>query len=243
MGCGQKKTVLITAAAQGIGYATARHLAESGYQVIATDIDERKLKELAVIPCVQTEVLNVLDLNAIDELTQRLPTIDVLFNCAGIVQSGDVLHTEVEAINLAWQLNVMAQYHLIRAVLPGMLAQQEGCIINMSSIASSIKGVPNRCAYSVSKAAVIGLTKSVAADYITQGIRCNAVCPGTVETPSLHQRLHETGDYESARAAFIARQPMGRIGQPEEIADLVHYLIKATFTTGQVHHIDGGWSA
>lgn len=243
MGCGQKKTVLITAAAQGIGYATARHLADSGYQVIATDIDERKLKELAVIPGVQTEVLNVLDLNAIDELTQRLPTIDVLFNCAGIVQSGDVLHTEVEAINLAWQLNVMAQYHLIRAVLPGMLAQQEGCIINMSSIASSIKGVPNRCAYSVSKAAVIGLTKSVAADYITQGIRCNAVCPGTVETPSLHQRLHETGDYESARAAFIARQPMGRIGQPEEIADLVHYLIKATFTTGQVHHIDGGWSA
>lgn len=240
MGCGQKKTVLITAAAQGIGYATARHLADSGYQVIATDIDEQKLKELAVIPGVQTEVLNVLDLNAIDELTQRLPTIDVLFNCAGIVQSGDVLHTEVEAINLAWQLNVMAQYHLIRAVLPGMLAQQEGCIINMSS---SIKGVPNRCAYSVSKAAVIGLTKSVAADYITQGIRCNAVCPGTVETPSLHQRLHETGDYESARAAFIARQPMGRIGQPEEIADLVHYLIKATFTTGQVHHIDGGWSA
>lgn len=240
---GQKKTVLITAAAQGIGYATARHLADSGYQVIATDIDAAKLNELSNTPGIQTEVLNVLDPEAITGLIQRIATVDVLFNCAGIVQSGDVLHTANEEINLAWQLNVMSQYHLIRAVLPGMLAQKEGCIINMSSIASSIKGVPNRCAYSVSKAAVIGLTKSVAADYITQGIRCNAVCPGTVETPSLHQRLHETGDYESARAAFISRQPMGRIGQAEEIADLVHYLIKATFTTGQVHHIDGGWSA
>jgi len=239
----KKTTVLITAAAQGIGYATARRLAEAGFQVIATDIDEGKLHELSDIPGIRTEVLNVLQPEAISALVERHPVIDVLFNCAGIVHSGDVLHTESDEMNLAWQLNVMAQYHLIRAVLPGMLAQQDGCIINMSSIASSLKAVPNRCAYSVSKAAVIGLTKSVAADYITQGIRCNAICPGTVETPSLHQRLRDTGDYETARAAFISRQPMGRIGQPEEIAGLVHYLISATFTTGQVHHIDGGWSA
>lgn len=239
----REKTVLITAAAQGIGFATARLLAERGYKVIATDIEAEKLKALSDDPNIRTERLNVLDNQAIFQMVEQLPRIDVLFNCAGMVHSGDILHTNQTQLNQAWNLNVMSQFQLISAVLPGMLEQQEGCIINMSSIASSIKGVPNRCAYSVSKAAVIGLTKSVAVDYITQGIRCNAICPGTIETPSLHQRLQETGDYDTARANFIARQPMGRIGQPEEVADLVRYLIEATFTTGQVHHIDGGWSA
>ncbi len=239
----REKTVLITAAAQGIGFATARLLAERGYKVIATDIEAEKLKALSDDPNIRTERLNVLDNQAIFQMVEQLPRIDVLFNCAGMVHSGDILHTNQTQLNQAWNLNVMSQFQLISAVLPGMLEQQEGCIINMSSIASSIKGVPNRCAYSVSKAAVIGLTKSVAVDYITQGIRCNAICPGTIETPSLHQRLQETGDYDTARANFIARQPMGRIGQPEEVANLVRYLIEATFTTGQVHHIDGGWSA
>ncbi|TNV09823.1 SDR family oxidoreductase [Buttiauxella sp. B2] len=237
------KTILITAAAQGIGLATALLLAQKGFQVIATDIDRAKLAELSSQPGIRTEFLDVLDTDSISTLVQRLPHIDVLFNCAGIVQNGDALGTENVQLELAWHLNVMSQFNLIKAVLPGMLAQKDGCIINMSSIASSIKGVPNRCAYSVTKAAVIGLTKSVAADYIAHGIRCNAICPGTVETPSLQQRLEDTGDYNAAREAFIARQPMGRIGQPQEIAELVLYLTGATFTTGQAHHIDGGWSA
>jgi 2-keto-3-deoxy-L-fuconate dehydrogenase len=236
------KTVLITAAGQGIGFMSAQRMADAGFDVIATDIDEQKLHRLASYPGVRTALLNVLDVSAVSDFVANAGTIDVLFNCAGVVHSGDVLQADDQQFSSAWQLNVMAQVHLIQAVLPSMIAHKSGCIINMSSIASSLKGVPNRCAYSVTKAAVIGLTKSVAADFIGQGIRCNAICPGTVETPSLEQRLRDTGDYESARSAFIQRQPMGRIGHPDEIADLVLYLSNATFTTGQVHHIDGGWS-
>ncbi|MRS16068.1 SDR family oxidoreductase [Enterobacteriaceae bacterium RIT691] len=239
----QQKRVLITAAAQGIGYATALSMAKAGFQVIATDINEEKLDALSRVENVQTARLDVMNAAEIRDFVTHLGTVDVLFNCAGIVHSGDVLTASDTELNQAWQLNVMSQIHLIQAVLPGMLSQRQGCIINMASVASSVKSVPNRCAYSVSKAAVIGLTKSVAADYITQGIRCNAICPGTVETPSLQQRLSDTGDYDAARADFIRRQPMGRIGQAEEIADLVLYLSNATFTTGQIHNIDGGWSA
>lgn len=238
-----QKTILITAAAQGIGYATVLRMANAGFQVIATDIDRSKLEALSHVENVHTAFLDVTNGTEIRDFVARQPAIDVLFNCAGIVHSGEVLTVSDEQLNQAWQLNVMSQVHLIQAVLPGMLSRREGCIINMSSVASSVKGVPNRCAYSISKAAVIGLTKSVAADYITQGVRCNAICPGTVETPSLQQRLSDTGDYDAARADFIRRQPMGRIGKPDEIADLVLYLSHATFTTGQIHNIDGGWSA
>lgn len=239
----QPNTILITAAAQGIGLASALRMAEAGFQVIATDINEEKLEALKGRENIRTAALDVMNPAAIRDFMAQDETIDVLFNCAGIVHNGDVLNVSDEDLNLAWQLNVMSQVHLIQGVLPGMIRRQHGCIINMSSVASSVKGVPNRCAYSVSKAAVIGLTKSVAADYITQGIRCNAICPGTVETPSLQQRLSATGDYNTARAEFIRRQPMGRIGQADEIADLVLYLSTATFTTGQIHNIDGGWSA
>ncbi|EOT1806876.1 SDR family oxidoreductase [Klebsiella aerogenes] len=239
----QQKSVLITAAAQGIGHATTLRMAKAGFQVLATDINEEKLQALSWMKNVRTARLDVMKPAEIHNFMAKQGTVDVLFNCAGIVHSGDVLATSDEQFSQAWQLNVMAQVHLIQAVLPGMLNQRDGCIINMASVASSVKSVPNRCAYSVTKAAVIGLTKSVAADYITQGIRCNAICPGTVDTPSLQQRLNDTGDYDAARADFNRRQPMGRIGRADEIADLVLYLASATFTTGQIHNIDGGWSA
>ncbi|TLY57709.1 MAG: SDR family oxidoreductase, partial [Gammaproteobacteria bacterium] len=164
-----------------------------------------------------------------------------LFNCAGFVHDGTVLDCTEGELDFAYDLNVKAMVRTIRAVLPGMLARGEGSIINVSSVASSIKGVPSRFVYSTTKAAVIGLTKSVAADFVGRGIRCNAICPGTIETPSLEDRLRSQGDYEKARAAFIARQPIGRIGRPEEIADLALYLAGATYTTGQIHIIDGGW--
>lgn len=237
------RKVLITGAAQGIGRASALRLAKAGFHVIASDVNREKLSELQGVENIQTEALDVLDRADMDALIARVGTIDVLFNCAGVVHNGTVQTCSRSDLEFAWQLNVCAQYELIQAVLPGMLAQQEGCIINMASVASSIKGVPDRFAYSVTKAAVIGLTKSVAADYITQGIRCNAICPGTVDSPSLQQRLRAQGDYEAARKAFIARQPIGRIGSPQEIADLVLYLADASFTTGQIHIIDGGWAA
>ena len=166
----------------------------------------------------------------------------MLFNCAGIVQSGTVLEASEADLDFAYDLNVKAMVRTIKAALPGMLERKAGCIVNMASVASSVKGVPNRFAYGVTKAAVLGLTKSVAADYVAHGIRCNAICPGTVESPSLQQRLSAQGDYEATRAAFVARQPIGRIGTPQEIADLVVYLAGATYTTGQAHIIDGGWT-
>lgn len=236
------RTCLVTAAAQGIGRASALALAKAGARVIATDVNEAALATLAAEDGIGTWTLDVLSNGAANDLVAAVGQIDILFNCAGIVHNGTVLEASEADIDAALDLNVKAQIRMIQAVLPGMLAQGDGTIINMSSVASSVTGVPNRLAYAVSKAAVIGLTKSVAADYVAHGIRCNAICPGTVDSPSLQQRLHATGDYEKARAAFIARQPIGRFALPEEIADLVVYLAGATYTTGQVYAIDGGWT-
>ena len=234
---GQK--VLITAAAQGIGRATTEAFRRAGADVIATDINE---EALATLTGCTTARLDVRDPAAIADLMAASGPVDVLFNCAGFVHAGSVLEASDDDLAFAWDLNVMSMIRMIRAVLPGMLERAGGCILNMSSVASAIKGVPNRFAYSTTKAAVLGMTKSVSADYVGQGIRCNAICPGTVQSPSLDQRLAATGDYDKARAEFIARQPMGRIAEAEEIADLAVYLAGATYTTGQALCIDGGWT-
>ena len=236
------KIALITAGAQGIGRASVEAFAKAGARVIATDINETKLGELDGIPNVTTRVLNVLDPDAIFKAVQEIGRIDILFNCAGVVHSGTILEMPDKELQFALDLNVWAQVHTIKAILPQMIERGDGAIINMATVASSVKGVPNRAAYSISKAAVIGLTKSVAADYVTKGVRVNAICPGTVESPSLHERWAATGNVEEARKAFIARQPIGRIGQPHEVADLAVYLAGATYTTGQIHIIDGGWT-
>jgi 2-keto-3-deoxy-L-fuconate dehydrogenase len=238
----QNKTALITAAAQGIGRASAEALARAGARVIATDINEAKLAQLQGIAGIETRKLDVLDAKSVEAVIGAVGPVDVLFNCAGFVHNGSLLDSTEKELDFAYDLNVKAMVRTIRAVLPGMLARGDGSIINMASVASSVKGVASRFVYSTTKAAVIGLTKSVAADYVGRGVRCNAICPGTVETPSLEDRLRAQGDYEKTRAAFIARQPIGRVGRPEEIADLVLYLAAATYTTGQIHIIDGGWS-
>jgi 2-keto-3-deoxy-L-fuconate dehydrogenase len=236
------KTALVTAAAQGIGRASALAFAEAGAKVYATDINEAALKELEGVSGIITRKLNVLDEAAVKALVAEIGQVDILFNCAGVVHGGSILEMKDEDLDFAVNLNVKAMIRTIQAVLPGMLERKDGAIVNMASVASSVKGVPNRFAYGVTKAAVIGLTKAVAADYVAKGIRCNAICPGTVESPSLQDRLRAQGDYEEQRAAFIARQPIGRIGQPEEIADLAVYLAGATYTTGQAYNIDGGWT-
>jgi len=236
------KTALVTAAAQGIGRASALAFAEAGAKVYATDINEAALKELEGVSGIITRKLNVLDEAEVKALVAEIGQIDILFNCAGVVHGGSILEMKDEDLDFAVNLNVKAMIRTIQAVLPGMLERKDGAIVNMASVASSVKGVPNRFAYGVTKAAVIGLTKAVAADYVAKGIRCNAICPGTVESPSLQDRLRAQGDYEEQRAAFIARQPIGRIGQPEEIADLAVYLAGATYTTGQAYNIDGGWT-
>ena len=235
------KTVLITAAGQGIGRATALAFAREGARVVATDINAAALDTLAKEAGVVTRVLNVLDTDAVAGAVEEIGTVDVLFNCAGFVHAGSILEASDKDFDFALDLNVRSMIRTIRAVLPGMLDKGEGYIINMASVASSLKGVPNRFVYSTTKAAVIGLTKSIAADYVTKGIRCNAICPGTVESPSLGDRMRATGDYDAAMQAFISRQPMGRLGRPEEIAELCVYLAKAPYTTGQTHIIDGGW--
>jgi 2-keto-3-deoxy-L-fuconate dehydrogenase len=235
MGSLDGKVSLITAAAQGIGRATVEAYARAGSQVVATDINAEKLAELNVIPNVTTRVLNVLDAAAVNDAVRDIGRIDVLFNCAGVVHSGTILEMPDKDLEFAFDLNLWAQVRTIKAVLPQMLERADGCIINMSTVASSWKAVPNRAAYSISKAAVIGLTKSIAADYTSKGIRVNAIAPGTVDSPSLHERWAATGDIEAARKAFIAR--------PEEVAELALYLATATYTTGQVHVIDGGWTA
>ena len=234
------KTALVTAAAQGIGKASAELFAREGARVIATDLNEDLL---ASVEGCEGRRLDVLNPDAITALAAELGAIDVLFNCAGYVHSGTILDCDEQAWAFSSDLNVTAQYRTIRAFLPAMLAAGGGSIVNMASVASSIKGVPGRFAYGATKAAVIGLTKAVAADFVGQGIRCNAICPGTVDTPSLNQRLADTGDYDAAHKAFTARQPMGRLGKPEELAQLALYLAsdESAFTTGQIHIIDGGW--
>ncbi|WP_420410080.1 SDR family oxidoreductase [Hoeflea sp.] len=236
------KTALVTAAGQGIGRATALAFAAAGARVIATDINEAALAQLNANDGIETRRLDVLDASDIAAAVAAAGPVDVLFNGAGFVHAGSIIEMTDEDFDFAMDLNVRSMIRTIRAVLPSMLERRSGAIINVSSVASSIKGVPNRFAYSTSKAAVIGLTKSVAADYVEQGIRCNAICPGTVESPSLQERMRAMGDYETARAAFIARQPMGRLGTAEEIADLAVYLANATYTTGQACAVDGGWT-
>jgi 2-keto-3-deoxy-L-fuconate dehydrogenase len=218
------KRVLITAAGQGIGQASAIAFARAGAKVVATDINAEALKSLAGEAGIETQVLDVLSEEAVNRVVSVTGPFDVLFNCAGFVHAGSILDMPDKDLDFAFDLNVRAMVRTIRAVLPAMLEKKDGAIINMASVASSVKGVPNRAAYTITKAAVVGLTKSVAADYVAQGIRCNCICPGTVESPSLQDRLRAQGDYEAARAAFIARQPIGRIGTPEEIADLAVYL-------------------
>ena len=237
------KITLITAAAQGIGRASTLAFAKAGAKVIATDINAEKLSELEGKEGITTRVLDVLSTEAVNQAVAEIGQIDVLFNCAGVVHGGNLMEMSDADLEFALNLNLWAQIRTIKAVLPQMLERQDGAIVNMATIASSVKGVPNRAAYSISKAAVIGLTKSVAADYVTKGIRINAICPGTVDSPSLQERLKATGDYDKARKDFIARQPIGRIGQPEEVADLAVYLAGATYTTGHIHIIDGGWTA
>ena len=240
------KRVLITAAAQGIGRASVLALRDAGARVIATDLHIEALHDIPGIHALPLDVTRAAD---IDAISRQVGTIDVLFNCAGYVHSGALLDCDEQAWQFSFDLNVTAMYRMIRAFLPGMLAAGAGSIINMASVASSVKAVPNRFAYTASKAAVIGLTKSVAADYVRQGIRCNAICPGTVDSPSLRQRIAEQArDQGRSEAevyqAFVDRQPMGRIGTPEEIAGLVLYLASdaSAYTTGTTHVIDGGMS-
>jgi 2-keto-3-deoxy-L-fuconate dehydrogenase len=234
-----ERRVLVTAAAQGIGRAIAEAFVAKGAKVLATDINETGLAGLA---SARTRRLDVCDDAAVTALVDAEGPFDVLVNCAGFVHNGTILDAAENELDFAFDLNVKSMMRTIRAVLPGMLARGDGAIINIASVAGSIKGVPNRFVYGVTKAAVIGLTKSIAADFVARGIRCNAICPGTVESPSLEERLRALGDYEAARAAFVARQPIGRIGKPQEIADLAVYLADATYTTGQTHVIDGGWA-
>ena len=238
------KTALITAAGQGIGRATAIAYAREGARVIATDINEETLATLADTDGIEVHRLDVLDKAAVSGFVKSMESVDVLLNCAGFVANGSILDGSEDDWTFSFNLNVHAMYHMIKTSLPGMLEQGEGSIINIASVASSITGVPNRCAYSTSKAAVIGLTKSVAADYVTQGVRCNAICPGTLDSPSLHERLRAMGDYETALKSFEARQPMGRIGKAEEIAAMAIYLAgdESRFTTGQAFAVDGGWT-
>ncbi|WP_431108504.1 SDR family oxidoreductase [Variovorax paradoxus] len=236
------KTVLVTAAGQGIGHASVLAMAAEGAQVWATDVNEKLLERYAGVANVRTARLDVLDKEAIGAFFKSLPALDVLFNCAGVVHNGTALDASDKDLEFAFNLNVRAQFWTIQAALPGMLAAGRGSIINMASVCSSMKGLPNRFVYGTTKAAVLGLTKSVAADFVARGIRCNAVCPGTVDTPSLGERINANEDPDAARKAFIARQPMGRLAQAEEIAPVVVFLAsdESVFATGQAFTVDGG---
>ncbi len=239
------KTAFVTAAGQGIGRAIARALAAEGAAVIATDVAEAKLRDLAGGP-IRTAALDVLRPDAIARAAADAGPIDILCNCAGFVHQGSILDATEDDFTFAFELNVRSMFRTMRAFLPGMLARGNGAIVNIASVASSLKGVPNRALYGATKAAVIGLTKSAAADYVARGVRCNCICPGTVATPSLDERIAvnaaEAGSMDAARAAFVARQPMGRLGTAEEIAALAVYLASdaAAFVTGQAVVIDGG---
>ena len=241
----QGKTALVTAAANGIGRATALRFVQEGARVFATDINEAGLAGLE--GCEQRR-LDVTDASAIGSLVHEVGVIDVLFNCAGFVDSGSILECDREAWDFSFRMNVTSMYEVTRAVLPAMVERGKGSIVNMSSVASSVKGVPNRFVYGTTKAAVIGLTKSIAADFVGRGIRCNAICPGTVESPSLKERIAAQAraqklDVDEVHAAFVARQPIGRLGTPEEIASLALYFAsdESSYTTGTIQIIDGGW--
>lgn len=239
------KTALITAAAQGIGRATAEAFAAEGARVIATDINEAALAGLGDLGACEARRLDVRDNEAVAALAGQVGAVDVLFNCAGFVHHGGILDCAEADWDFSFDLNVKSMYRMIRAFLPAMIAGGGGSIINMSSVASSVKGAPSRFVYGATKAAVIGLTKSVAADFVTQGVRCNAICPGTVLTPSLQARVAALGgDEQTAMDSFISRQPLGRLGHAHEIAALAVYLASddSAFTTGAIHIVDGGWS-
>jgi 2-keto-3-deoxy-L-fuconate dehydrogenase len=237
------KRALVTAAGQGIGRASALMMAREGARVVATDVNPATLAELAA-EGLETRVLDVRDPASIAAAVEAAGAPDVLFNCAGFVAAGTILDCDEDQWAFSMDLNMTAMYRMCRAFLPRMIANGGGSIINMASVAGSVIAAPNRFVYGATKAGVIGLTKSIAADFIGKGIRANAICPGTVDSPSLDQRLRDTGDYAAAKAAFIARQPIGRIGRPEEIAALVTYLAsdESSYTTGVAHVIDGGWA-
>jgi 2-keto-3-deoxy-L-fuconate dehydrogenase len=239
------KTALVTSAAQGIGRSTVLAMVAEGAKVIATDINVPLLEALASeSSAISIHRLDVTKQDEVDLLASSVAAPDVLFNCSGHVHAGTILDVVDTDWDFAFELNVRAHYRMMRAFTPAWLVKGKASVINMASLASSVKGVPNRFLYGTSKAAVIGMTKAMAADYLTRGIRVNAICPGTVDTPSLHDRMRATGDYEAAHKAFIARQPMGRLGVPEEIAALVVFLAsdESAFITGQAINIDGGWS-
>jgi len=238
------KRALVTAAGQGIGRATALMMAREGAAVIASDINAAALEALKVeAPGITTRILNVRSKADIEAAAAEIGTLDVLFNCAGFVAAGTILDCDEDQWAFSMDLNMTAMYRMCKNFLPAMIAGGGGSIVNMASVAGSVIAAPNRFVYGATKAGVIGLTKSIAADFIGKGIRANAICPGTVESPSLDQRLRDTGDYEGAKKAFIARQPIGRIGKAEEIAALVTYLAsdESSYTTGVAHVIDGGW--
>ncbi len=238
------KVCVVTAAGQGIGAATARAFAREGGKVWATDVDAAKLSALDGVAGVTTRKLDVLDKAAISKLAGETGAVDVLFNCAGFVHHGSVLDATDEQWQFAFDLNVRSMFWTIQAFLPGMLEKGGGSIVNMSSAASSVKGAALRCIYGTTKAAVIGLTKSVAVDYVAKGVRCNAICPGTVQTPSLDERISALGGGADAKQFFLQRQPTGRFGSAEEIASLAAYLAsdESAFTTGTINVVDGGWS-
>lgn len=245
----QGKRILVTAAGQGIGRASAMMFAREGAQVLATDINAEALATLAETAGIRTLRLDVTDANAVAVLAREEAAFDALFNCAGFVHPGSILECSEDDWAFSWQLNVTSMYRLTRALLPKMLDNGGASIINMASAASSVKGVPNRFVYGTTKAAVIGMTKAIAADFVARGIRCNAICPGTVESPSLEQRIatqaqEQNVSIDTIRAAFVARQPMGRVGTADEIAALATYLAsdESRFTTGTCCVIDGGWS-
>lgn len=239
------KTAFVTAAGNGIGRAAAEALASLGADVIATDIDAGAVESLAAgSERITAHRLDVLDGDAVAALVAASPRVDILVNCAGWVHDGTILDCDDTAWDRSFDLNAKAMFRLTKAVLPGMIEAGGGSIVNIASVVSSLKGAPRRFAYGASKAAIVGMTKAIAADFVGHGIRCNAICPGTVESPSLKDRLAATGDYDKAHAAFTARQPMGRFGTPQEIAAMVCYLAGdlSAFTTGQAFAIDGGWS-